>query len=722
MGKGKTGSAAELIQKAVRDLGGDPAALAKELRRVADEAEAEALEMGLTTAQMVDDPGLIAIEQIVARQSDVAGEAAARQVQHALEAIRDQIRILRSSGDAADVALAARLEGERFSMLVSGRLIAAEEKSLEAARGVSANTPDAKAALSRTIHDIMSRAIKDIREVEHNLWTNIGKNWKQGATGDPVSILNAYDNFIAKNVGTEFGEGWARQVDSTTRAFLALARKGGRQSYVDLQAFRSHVLEQMREASGKGRTQLANLYGELAGGVGPDDTATGALEALSNLRSTATGKPVSGAAFDKAREFTRRLHDVWDGTFGARAVGPKGEALGPSGIAPELLSQRAFAAGPEATSIRLLELQDAVSFLGRQGRGTPEQAQHLAKLIETQEELVRLAALGSVDPTTQLPSVTHLRKWLANNGSLLGLFPEVRAAMETAASSKASFDKWHKLAQGTSTRWLAGDPAPTSPLARLLGVEDPTKAVGDVLRGDNPVRSFNAMMRRLRGAPGEGPGRARVDAGVRGAIWDDLSGRAMDSSGVLSLAKFRTLLFGPVSSGRGAPSVANIMENHGLLSADEVKLLERLMDHVARVETSMKAAGDARVLLKDIHTPEIINLMLTMVSSGKAGAMTKQISGGSGALAAQSRAASAARRAWDRVFNRSGQKGLLGILTGAARDPRVAAALLERPTTPSEALAASRRIHAYVLQMPINPSLTSDMVRERETNPLFQRD
>lgn len=175
---------------------------------------------GMTAAQKTGDLPLTILETSLARQNDVFGPKVAEQGKKAQEAIVEMINLLNRSGDPTALQDAARLRADYFKELLDSRLANADARSAVAIAGITKDSPANRMQIGRIIRENVDGALKDAREVEHTLWTDVPKAIraqidetvtrmkKQGASEDQiraaVARLTDGQAVVASNFSRQF--------------------------------------------------------------------------------------------------------------------------------------------------------------------------------------------------------------------------------------------------------------------------------------------------------------------------------------------------------------------------------------------------------------------------------------------------------------------------------------------------------------------------------------
>jgi hypothetical protein len=179
-----------------------------------------ALVPGMTSAQKTGDLPLTILETSLARQNDEFGPKVAEQGRKAQEAIVRMINLLNQSGDPTMLQEAAKLRSDYLQQLLDGRLAAADARSAIAIAGISKDSPANRARIGQVIRENVDNALRDAREVEHLLWTDVPKAIraqvdetvaamrKQGADNDQiraaVARLTDGQAVVASNFSRQF--------------------------------------------------------------------------------------------------------------------------------------------------------------------------------------------------------------------------------------------------------------------------------------------------------------------------------------------------------------------------------------------------------------------------------------------------------------------------------------------------------------------------------------
>jgi hypothetical protein len=258
---------------------------------------------GMTSAQKTGDLPLTVLETSLARQNDEFGPKVAEQGRKAQEAVIRMINMLNQSGDPTMLQEAARLRDSYLRQLLDGRLAAADAKSAIAIAGISKDSPANRARIGQIIRDNVDSALKDAREVEHTLWSDVPKAiraqvdetvaamQKQGANKDQIQAAVA-----------RLTDGQAVVANSFTKQFDAIRSEMSPEYYNrEFPAIVKDIygrLSRARTVKGTPPDQLFAL-----GKEANPELATALSTAQKDLQTTK-------ASIDASSEITKRLANI----------------------------------------------------------------------------------------------------------------------------------------------------------------------------------------------------------------------------------------------------------------------------------------------------------------------------------------------------------------------------------------------------------------------------
>lgn len=451
----------------------------------------------------------------------------------------------------------------------------------------------------------------------------------------------------------------------------------------DLINYRSNLLDLARQARGRGEVSDASFYSYLADAM---------LQDLSKL---------DNPAYNKAREFSNALNDVFTRTFANELLGSA--KTGAARYPAETLVADSFGAGADLTTLRMREIENAVGFMrdrlqkaaaeaGPRIRGDKRleneaqmlrefaqvSTQGVASIQDAQNRVLRLLASKAtfLDPKTNSLRVNtrQLNRFVSEYKPLLdqlGITNDLTNAVQAE-------NLLHGVLQQNS--YLNKTVRDQMAFSQILGFESPTAAIGSVLRSKFPMRS---MARIARLAQRSGPD--AVD-GLKSTVYDYVFTKASGGTEMLDPQKFRDAFFKPLS--KDAPTLADILRTQGIMSPQELNNIRTLTDRMMRIEDAVAN----RVGMENVSTgaDAVTELALRVIGS-KIGSSAS--GGGPGSLIAASAGSKAVRQLFDKMPMMMVRK----TLQRAVQDPAFMAQLLRRTASEREKFSLARSLNSYML-------------------------
>jgi len=655
--------AAERYQEIVREFGEDPVELAKQLRK--------AFGAG-TSGMLTDSRALKAIEKEIRVSSKSFDADFDIQVGKAFDEIRATIEVLEASGNPQAFKMAAEVRQKYFNTLMETRLLVAEQKAVEAASKIKSVTPAARNTLSRLTEQLIDEALKSARTVERELWEKIPKGTEATADNIFATARVIREDHKLRGVAADqfpplvegFLKKWGKTPPKKGNLRSRLAAQGEKGTTVRLAGpdanavldskqlliFRSRMLGLARDAASsteQNKSELAKIYGEMA---------EAALDDLGKL-------PGAKAA----RDYSRSLHDTFTRTF-AREVLEK-SSTGARRTPVELILRKAFMGSDEASALHIDELQDAVKFGGND--------KAFDEILDIQEQWLRMAASDTVELTGKNEgkvSVIKAAEFLAKNPLTLNRLEPVRQAIRKSLQGRRDYDE--ALASGEQALKFKKD---HDAFFGIVGEENTIKAVARVLDGNSPEEGLRQL---TRGARRSGPDAVN---GLRRAILDQAYLHARGNTSDFSFRLWKDRLFLPKPGGK---SIMEAMKAEGLITAEGAKQFEEILKRAEKITDSIKSKG-----VEELETGASVLFDLAVRLAGvNAGGMSV-IGKSSGAPIM---AAGLGGQFFKKIFERIPEQKVIGVLTEAARNPRLAAALLEEPILKADKINLAKQIHAYL--------------------------
>jgi hypothetical protein len=456
----------------------------------------------------------------------------------------------------------------------------------------------------------------------------------------------------------------------------------------DLINYRSNLLALGRQARARGEVSDASFYSYLAESM---------LDDLSKL---------DNPAYDKAREFSNALNDVFTRTFANDLLGttPTGADKYPA----ETLVEDAFGVGADLTALRMKEIENAVGFMrDRLAKAAAEapavlpgdtrfedearmlrefaqvSTRGVASIQDAQNRVLRLLASKTIrqDPATNTLRLnnTQLNKFVAENKPLLdqlGITGDLTDAVQAENVLRAVLEQ--NSALNTNVRKQTA-------FSQVLSFENPTNAIAAALRSKFPMRS---MARIARLAQRGGP---EAMEGLKSSLYDYVFTKASGGTDVLDPQKFKDAFFKPFA--KDQPALADIMRTQGIMSPQELTNVRRIADQMLRIEDAM----DNKVALQNVvQGADAVSELAMRVIGSKIG--TTASGGGPGALIA----ASAGSKAIRQIFDKMPMMMVRKTIQRAAQDPTLMAQLLRRAPSEREKFQLAKSMHAYMLAAGLN--------------------
>ena len=492
-----------------------------------------------------------------------------------------------------------------------------------------------KGAASVRANQILEEALADARQVEGELWAQVPRDQQLQGGG----IVEAHKRMRSEMLPEE----------PLPPAFIEqFVERVGKQGYVtsgEAQRFRSQMLARAREARAQSKWSEARTY---------EDMADGALADLSAM---------DGGAAAEARAFSKSLNDTFSRTFASDALAVKGS--GADRIVPEAVLQRAYGSGGAVSSKRFQELEAAAQFSGK-------------SMLQEQEEFLRAAASASVDPQTGRVNPRQLEGFMRNNAQMLERYPALRGDLRDASAAEQAF----RNVQG------AGEQASKAiqqraVFAEVLRNENPAQAVRNVINSANPQRGYEQLIKLARRGP-----TGAVD-GLKASTLDYAARQATSATGDFSFERYRQIL-APSTPGRG-PSILTMMRKGNVMQPQEAARFMFILRNAERIERSL--ASKAKMSQVVGEPDALFDLVVRAVGANIGGASVfGQASGAPIVLAG------AGSKAARNLFEKVPRTRVLDVVQEASQNPKLMAALLEKPASPVRARALERQINAFLIQ------------------------
>lgn len=640
---------------------GDDAQIAAALLRAhgfLDEAYAAA-GIQLTAAQKTGIKAQVDLEARLIQDSSEFGVYSAKQAAMALDLIKGMIVALRSTGDTAAIRTAARMQADRFGVLMDGLIASAEKKAVEEAGKITGDSPKELMTLSRKVMDIMEESLSMARGAESALWEAVNKDIRATATTIVSKATKLRDGMLVAD-----GEKLPSIMENFVNRMIA---EGGKTTSGELILFRSRALALGRVAAGKDEFDEARIYGDLA------DAALADLDKMASQPAFgAYGRIADG--YNEARLFTRVLYDKFSRSFAGELLAA--DKLGGASIRPELALKRAFATGKELGDLQMMEIEMATRFLAQHGIGEGTVGRNLETILDAQERMLRYAASASVDPLTGRLNRRALSKWMEDNSGLLGRFEStgLRKVLEDALAAEDEFIQYAaKIGVGGKII------DKRAVFNKLLGDRKPEDVVAQIINGADPE---NGLMQLVKLAK-----RGGATEQLRKTLWDYAINKATDAGG-MSIDSLNAVLNSPIKS--GGRSLLEFAEANGVMTSGEVERFGMLFNEASRIEYAVNGGVPVSSVVDSASA--IAELGLSVIGSD-VGSKLAKVSGGHGLIMARA-GINYVKHFWERAPTLK----LKQVLVEASKNPQLTAALLEKPYTPAEQLNLITRLNLLLIQ------------------------
>lgn len=685
---------ADFLSKLAIEGGEDPARLIRDLDMKMRSGLSIDMQPMPTAAQKVESPVLTALERTLAKSSDEFGGQVRGQGEQTLRAYTLMIEGLQKSGDPAAIKAAAVFRDEHLTNVFNSALAVAQTKAIDAASRLGKATSSSRAEIGNILQSQIETTLREARASERELWQKaLAEGYRETRKGKVVPVrLNPDDTKetflqVVSTMTPERLRADFKDLSSAMSRFgidgkaLALYKKGmqtpefletGRvpQEILaqiktknvpvqDVIALRSDLLDAARKAQANGEVGTSNILGRVSESL---------LADLSKL---------PGTGYDNARAFSRELNNAFTRTFAGELDSVS--RTGAERLPPELLVQKAFASGKDQTLVRTRQLQEAAAFMDPEYKAIVQQfgpdsaeavaarPQRVTSIRDAQAQAVRLMAAETVDPVTGLVNANRLDNFRTKNADLikdLGLTKEL-ADVSAAQRSLLSLQDQG----GAAAKTFRSEEA----FAKILGTEDPARAMAEILKGKNPVAGIKSLAELARQS-----GPDALD-GLKSALYQRVFA---DAGGLdkFSVKKFDDALFKPISPNQ--PSLVNVMRNAGLMSFGEIKNMRRLINPMIRVEDALQSGKSFDQIAPGGAMSPIEDLVLTQIGARLGGAVSP---GGPGSLSFAAKTIQTTKR----LFSRMPAQQAMDLLREVVKDPEMTSAMLKRGLSQKEDRALS---------------------------------
>jgi hypothetical protein len=690
-----------------------------------------------TAAQATGDPGLSILELSLARGDPMFKSRVENQALLAMRAQQSLIEALQNVGSPAALRAAAEMQAQTYDNMVLGRIGIAERNAANAVSRISTDTPANRLLIGDTIKRSVNQALDEARDYEKSLWraafqqsTRVRKGEIVPKTLVPKKMLTTFLD-MASNMTPERYSSLPTELRSImgrlgiNETAIASYQRGMRTpEYLETgKVPEEFLIGGLRPGRG-GKTiyeplgnktpvdELIRIRGDLLGWARDSASSTGQRSPSDARMFGMLAESIlddfsqlNTKAYDRARQFSRSLNDNFTRSY-ARDVTAVTKA-GAERIPPEILVSRMFGRDSDLTFARMEQIEDAVGLFGRQYDALTQQLAQLRsikapssqiaivrqqlkdmeplakaskeRVISVTDAMERVLRMAMTDPTIVNPQTGRvnqaaLANWMARNQNTLDKFGSLKNDLTNALDAETAFAAL-KDPNSAAARQLRNQEAFASV---LVGGEKPTAAVSDILASRTPVAGVRQLIEVVNRA---GPNRQSALDGLKSSILEWAYTKAGGTGNQFSVKAFDDNLFRPLAPGQ--PSIINVLRTQGLMTADEVKNLRRLLIPMRRIQ---EARGNRAFLENVLAGGSPLDAFAVRFIALHLG--SNAIPSGPGSLAAASAVSSTAQQ----LFNQMPRLNALAALKEAAADPKIMAALLRKGRTDEENLAFLREV------------------------------
>ena len=462
----------------------------------------------------------------------------------------------------------------------------------------------------------------------------------------------------------------------------------------------------------RGLSQSAFEIGELAEAVF-DDLDT--LEAGKN------------AAYDEARDFTKALHDV----FTRSVIGRDRARTGQGGrrIPPEVAITKYIRGAPEATDLRIEELENISKFMYERGmgnefeKGITEAVPGFTTIDNFITGFLRAARRENVyaEGTDRAGQIDFkaLAEYRKKNQELLKRFPQLDQDLSNAVSAQRAFQFMEKNQEKINKAYDA-----QKFLQTLLHHSSPSQALADALnytpKGSvqkDPVQGLTRLFKYVRGSERfyKNPDGSVMSGAERRAAMEQTKTGFKDAilnyvfmnSGGESVETFDPVnmykrLFAPLKTAGGKTSLMDLATQNNIFTKQEVRNIKLVNEQMVRL-----AAADAAGQLMDKSLIEksgpIFDFYVGLVGLAGGSAAFKAVSGGTSGVGSISAPQMGKRLVLDYLKELPAVAKMQTLQT-IFTDPDLVATLIRKPKSKADAEKTNRVVKGMLERKLFNVS------------------
>ena len=472
---------------------------------------------------------------------------------------------------------------------------------------------------------------------------------------------------------------------------------------------KSLLLSQARMSITAGDYDRARILGDLADSIVDD---------LGYAATPKRGESLTDnqIALSNATGFSKSLHDVFSRAFSGNLLAKTKK--GNRKIMPELLFNATFTGPADATSLKLVEMQDAMMLLSKNaGEDYAESATaQLGTMKAAQTDLVRHAFDLIVTPakvTGEMPTVDaqKLADFNKKYANVLNLFPDVKQDLASVESANnlinAKKIKLDEFRVSSKVGSVDSDNVPTAAFSEFIGSGNNPGLIIEQYIGTPFARSkgdskkiLENWLDKLKVGEKDFPG---ATEGFVKSVFDQAflyakDGEVVDGKMNVNYNKLKQYLFGAKTRVDDL-NVVEILRNKGAITTDEAVRMKSLLDDAISftkqldIDPSDAAAAEVPKSIVGRAT----NLFTTVIATGVVGYARKslglsEIAPGAGGIAVPQAAAEYGRDIAQRIPMALRSE----LVENMMKDPELFRLMMDKTKDPIKQLENAKRFNAYL--------------------------
>jgi len=649
--------------------------------------------MGLPLAPgfATGDESLNAITRAVILDSKKHGREIAAGVAESFTILESAARTL-SNGDMTDPKVLQALAQTRdiqFNQLVDGRLGQVQAKVDEIFGRLVNTSPRELGEASKQAVALHTDAVKGLRKVEKDLWTN-------GITDTDVFPTNSAAAIASLREGLVDGEPFPGGYNAFIRILQGPEDTLDAETVDLLQSVfanfdnTAEVAENTVSAKKilRWRSLLMNRASALSAGTANTPPDYDGARMLRTLANGALKDVADVPGVETARAFSVRFNDNYTRGFVAKALRQTGRRE--AAIAPEEVLFEAFGGNVTDTRVGIRRHRNI-----EQLESAAEMAEEyldksfLSPLRDAENLMLNHIFRTAINPENGLVDSVQLGRIAAANADTLELFPGLKSIAQDGAKALDEFQKVTAL-NATDTAYMRSSQAINS----LIGDQtDVRRAIDTALKGKSPVDELGALS-DLATSGGEG-----TVNGLRAAYGDYVLAAAARGQGKNGMFYWKLDNILDEKVGNSGRTSLEFLTDKGIFSPDQADSLRQIATRGRALERDV-LSGDAVDI--DLDGPDgFFNAILRIIGANLGGALS--ITGNASLIAA-----STGSKVLRNLFEKLPRSRTKDFVYKAMTDRAFFLELTEKaPTSPAALRTWSqlkgRRLNAALLQAALVP-------------------